>query len=145
MKTQFRSECPEKRATALAAALGLFALALDAGVSHFVGRAAAHPAQWIPILLGPALGSGIVLHCRPSVPDARFRLALAWAGAVSASVGALGTFFHARSAWMLLDSGGGLAALAAAPPLFAPGGFLAVGALLLMLGARRLEIRLSPA
>jgi len=73
------------------------------------------------------------------------RTVLRIAGGLSAIVGALGTAFHV-SAFMRLLEGQEVTwkaielALAVAPPLAAPGAFIAVGGLLMLLASPRVEL-----
>jgi hypothetical protein len=129
---------------ALAAAGGLIGLGTDAGVSHFAARSAAHPAQFVPVIVAPLAAALLVAFV--GAEESMFRRAMRAIGGVVALVGAIGTWFHLRSFLMLLlsapfDWSSVEAALAAAPPLFAPGGFLAIGLVVAVLGSLRIELR----
>ncbi len=133
-----------KRKLALVLAPGALVLGADAAVAHFAGRTLIHPAQAIPVAFGPlaALLLGVAATAALGVPALRrlFRTV----GALGVAVGLTGTGFHLRALARLLEPPFRLedlgAALAVAPPLFAPGAFLGIGALLWALGSPRLTL-----
>lgn len=140
-----------KRALALALGPGFLVLGADAAVDHLAGRAGmVVPAQYVPLLFAPAAAVAVMAVALPRVKAAIFARVLRGVGVAGMAVGAAGTFFHVRALGRLLE-GGPLtvanleAALAVAPPLFAPGAFLGVGAVLLALASRRVVVELQGA
>ena len=137
-----------KRALALAVAPGVLGLGLDAAISHFAEREMAHPAQLIPVSFAPLATLALLFFAAPHRGAELFRKGMRWVGAAATLVGMVGTGFHVRALVRLLEGGplsfaGLKAALAVAPPLFAPGGFAAVGLLVWALGSPRLAIELK--
>jgi hypothetical protein len=141
-------EMEPKRATALVAAPGLIALAADAGLAHFAGRDMAHPGQLVPVILGPVLGVALGAAALHPGPNGTFAKALRWVGGVAVLLGGLGTAFHLRALMRLLEGDaftldGLMNAIAVAPPAMAPAAFAGLGALLLALASKRVEIRVA--
>lgn len=135
-----------KQLAALAIAPGIAAVALDVAIAHFAGREMAHPAQLLPVTIGPlaALLLGVVATAR--LPARTFRRGARALGGLVAALGMTGTAFHAHALLRLLQGTpltweGLTTALAVAPPLFAPGAFIGLGALVFLLGDPRLELR----
>jgi hypothetical protein len=137
-----------KRVIALAIAPGAMGLGLDAAISHFAGRDMANPAQLIPVTFAPLAAMALMFLAAPHRTARVFRLGVRWVGAVGIAVGLVGTGFHVRALLRLL-AGTPLtfanvgAALAVAPPLFAPGAFAAIGVLVWLLGSPRVAIELK--
>ena len=137
-----------KRVIALGVAPGVLALGLDAAISHFAGREMANPFQLTPVIFAPLAAMALLLLGAPHRTAATFRKGVRVLGAVGTLVGLAGTGFHVRALLRLL-AGDALtferltAALAVAPPLFAPGAFAAVGMLVWLLGSPRLAIELK--
>jgi hypothetical protein len=137
-----------KRLIAMAVAPGVVGLGVDAGIAHFAGREMASKAQLIPVLFAPLAAVVLMLLASPYRTGTMFRRGVRAVGAVAAGVGLLGTGFHVRALLRLLAGtpvtfDNLKAALAVAPPLFAPGGFAAVGVLVWLLGSPRLAIELK--
>ena len=137
-----------KRAAALAIAPGVLTLALDVAIAHFAGREMVNPAQLLPVTVAPA--AAIVLFVGAAKRDWLTR-AMRIGGAALAVLGTVGTGFHLRALLRLIAGAGpgekltwqGLqAALAVAPPLFAPGAFLGLGVVVLLLASPRVEVGL---
>jgi hypothetical protein len=139
-----------QRFIALVLGPGLLAMGLDAAVEHIAGRREmVLPAQYIPVLFAPLACAGVMAFAGPGLAAAVFRVAMRAVGAVGVGVGLVGTGFHVRGLMRLLEGGpvtleGLEAALAVAPPLFAPGAFAGIGAVLWLLGNPALVIRLAP-
>lgn len=148
--TEWLKQLNAQRALALAIGPGLIPLGLDAAVSHLAGRSGlVLPAQYIPVLFAPAACLALMAFAAPRLGPSPFRLAVRIVGAAGIAVGMLGTGFHVRALLRLLESSplsleGLDAALAVAPPLFAPGAFAGIGAVLWIIGNPRLTIRLAP-
>jgi hypothetical protein len=134
----------KKRIVLFALGPAVLTLAGDAAIAHFAGREMAHPAQLAPVLVGPAAALVVMAGARARLQRTLARLTRI-AGGVLAALGAVGTGFHLRALLRLL-AGQKLAwdtlqtALAAAPPLFAPGAFLGLGAALWLLANPALHI-----
>lgn len=133
-----------KRLVALGIGPGALALGLDAGIAHFAGREMRHPAQLTPVVFGIAACLALGAAAFPRLTAAHFRTLARWVGGAAAVVGLVGTGFHLHALWFILDGdltmSGLAAALAVAPPLFAPAGFAGIGALVWALGNPKLEI-----
>jgi hypothetical protein len=134
-----------KRMIAMGIAPGVLGLGLDAAISHFAGRPMAHPAQVIPVAFAPCAAAALLFLAGPHWTAELFRRGIRAVGAVAAVVGMLGTGFHVRALIRLLEGtpltfAGLKAALAVAPPLFAPGAFTAVGVILYLVGSPRVTI-----
>ena len=136
-----------KRGIALGIGPGLLALGADAGISHFAGgRPMAHVAQLVPLCYAPLACGALLGAALPRLSLRWFRLALRLVGIAGALVGAVGSGFHVRALLRLLE-GEPLslenlnAALAVAPPLFAPAAFLGIGVLLAVVASPRVNIR----
>lgn len=149
MRNFFETLTP-KRALALALGPGALALGGDAAIAHFAGREMAHPAQLLPVIVGPLAAVALTTVAAMRLPERKFRLGAKIVGGVLTLLGATGTTFHARALLRLLE-GDALTwtnlktALAVAPPILAPGAFILLGALIFGLGAERLRIELAPA
>jgi hypothetical protein len=137
-----------RRAGAVALSFGLFGLGLDAAIAHFAGREMKSPAQLVPVMVAVVM-LAIVPFASKKVSEGTFRTALKAAGVLAAIVGTLGTAFHV-AAFMRLLEGQEVTfkaiefALAVAPPLAAPGAFVAAGGLLMLLASPRLELAIKP-
>jgi hypothetical protein len=134
-----------KRLVALGIGPGVLALGLDAGIAHFAGREMRHPAQLTPVVFGIAACVALGAAGLPRLTAAHFRALARWVGGAAALVGLVGTGFHLHALWFILAGepitfSGLTAALAVAPPLFAPAGFAGIGALVWALGNPKLEI-----
>ena len=131
----------------LALGPAVITIAGDAALAHFAGREMHNPAQLLPVIVGPIAGAVVLLGVGAKAKRTASRL-VRGAGAALVVLGTIGTGFHARALLRLL-TGQRLAwdvlanALAAAPPLFAPGAFLGLGALLWVLGNPAVVIRLE--
>ena len=129
-----------KRAVLLALGPGVAAVAADAAIAHFAGREMHNPAQLLPVTVGPLMALVLVAAGNPKVVRA--------AGAVLSALGAIGTGFHLRALMRLL-SGQRLTwdmvqnALAAAPPVAAPGAFIGLGVVVMLLANPALRIELG--
>jgi hypothetical protein len=138
------------RLAVLSLGAGVVGLGVDAGIAHFAGREMKTMFQLVPVVAGlmgfVALAAVALLRSREHV----FRTALRVAGALIALVGVAGTMLHGRQFMMLME---GVevtmenieVALRIAPPLAAPGAFIAVGALLALLASPRVSLRILPA
>ena len=149
MNTLFNvAKIDARRAGAIALALGTAGIGLDAAIAHFAGRDMRHPAQLVPVIAA-GLMLAVVPFAMKKVREGLLRTVLRVAGGFAAIVGVLGTAFHVR-AFMLLLADQPLTwntiepALACAPPLAAPGAFIAIGGLLLLLASPRLELAIKP-
>jgi hypothetical protein len=134
-----------KRLIAMGVAPGVLALGLDAAISHFAGREMAHPAQLTPVTFAPAAAAALLFLAAPHRTAELFRRGIRVVGVLATLVGLIGTGFHARALMRLLEGApitfaALKAALAVAPPLFAPGAFAAVGVVLYLVGNPRLTI-----
>lgn len=136
-----------KRLAALLIGPGLLAVALDSAIAHFAGKGVTHPAQLIPLAYGAAAFVAMLAVALPRLSASGFSRGLRVLGVASAGVGAAGTFFHLKPlladlsdeafSWSSLEG-----AVALAPPLFAPGAFIAIGGLLWVLASPRLQLRI---
>jgi hypothetical protein len=136
-----------KRLILLALAPGALVLGGDAAIAHFAGREMAHPAQLLPVTLGPLAALILMLG---AWREEWLRRAVQVGGALLLALGGAGTAFHARALMRLLQGApltweNVTTALAVAPPIFAPGAFALVGALVLAAGNPRVRIELQPA
>lgn len=143
-------ELDAKRTLMLALGPGAAVLGGDAAIAHFAGREMAHPAQLLPVTLGPVACAILLAAAGPRLQETWFRRGVQLAGALLAALGTAGTAFHGRALLRLLE-GAPLTwanlttALACAPPIFAPGAFILLGALVLAAGNPRVHIELQPA
>jgi hypothetical protein len=140
-------EIDARRIGAMAVALGAATMGLDAAIAHFAGREMKNPGQLIPVLAG-ALLLGVVPLALPRIRGEVFRVTLRIAAALAAVVGALGTAFHVRAFLRLLEGEAWTFtaienALAVAPPLAAPGAFIAIGGVFALLASPRLRLELA--
>jgi hypothetical protein len=148
--TRFIGQTRTKKLLTLGLAPAFFMLALDAAIAHFAGKDVSHQAQWIPVGFGIAggVGLGLVGLLRSSQRGFQIqRMVWRGIGGLSMAVGGAGMTFHLIPlAKDLADEPFSLAALegalSVAPPLFAPGAFVALGALLIGLASSRLLVRL---
>jgi hypothetical protein len=143
---QLVKQLEPKRAAAMAIGPGLAAIGADAGIAHFAGREMVHAGQLIPVLFAPIGCAAMIAFAFPRVRGAWFRWAVRAVGAAAAAVGLAGTAFHLRAFLRLMDGGRWsadliAAALAVAPPIFAPAAFAGLGAVIYLLGSPRLAIR----
>ncbi len=136
-----------KRAAALTVAFGLLTMAFDAGLSHFAGRPLKHPAQLIPVAFG-ALVIGLAGPLLAGDERRLFHAARVLAG-TAVVMGVVGSAFHVIALCRLLTTGGAVdlslvgVALSIAPPLFAPGAFVGLGAALWALASPRVGLTLA--
>jgi hypothetical protein len=149
MRTFFANLEP-KRALALALGPGAAAIGGDAAIAHFAGRDMAHPAQLLPVIVGPLACVALLAVAGPRLPEKWFRRGARAVGALLTALGTVGTSFHARALARLLEGepltwAGLKTALAVAPPIMAPGAFILLGVLIFALGNERLRIELAPA
>jgi hypothetical protein len=147
--TEFLNQLEPKRAVAMAIGPGLVAIGTDAGIAHFAGREMVHAGQLIPVLFAPLGCAALVAFAAPRVRGAWFRRAVRAVGAFAVAVGTLGTAFHVRAFFRLMAGTEWTramieAALAVAPPLFAPAAFAGIGVVVWMLGNPRLAIQIAP-
>ncbi len=132
----------------IAAALGLWALAFDSAVGHFAGHEAENLfLQLVPIAVG-LLGGVVLLVGSPRWLKTGWRWVARTVGAICVAIGLAGTWFHGHELWEELSedalSWGALeGGLSVAPPLGAPGGFIAVGVLLLAVASVRVRVELA--
>jgi len=137
-----------KRILALMVGPGALALGVDAAISHFAGREMRNPAQLTPITYGVVACIALVAAAVPKLTAAHFRRALRWVGGAGLLVGLVGTAFHAHALWVILQGEpitlhALVNALAVAPPIFAPAGFAAIGALVWALANPRVTINVQ--
>jgi len=134
-----------RKALAFAVAPGLAALAFDAAVGHWAGKDFDNRLQAVPVVYGLV---GFVLMAGACVPHSR--AVFAWTarlvGATGVLVGLVGTGIHLNALIHELEGQYTAAsfegALSVAPPLLAPLGFSALGALLFLLPSAKLLLRL---
>src|SRR2546421_8282338 len=72
MKTWFAT-LTTKRALALALGPGALALGGDAAIAHFAGREMAHPAQLLPVIVGPLAAVALTAVAAMRLPEHWFR------------------------------------------------------------------------
>jgi hypothetical protein len=133
-----------RKAVALAIGPGLLFLALDAGISHFVGKDDSTPMQYVPVYYGML---GALLLIIAAFPRSRtfFAVMARLVGVAGVVVGLLGTWFHIHA--LLEDMKGTYdwptlqGSLATTPPVFAPLAFAGVGALIFALASPKLLLR----
>jgi hypothetical protein len=135
------------RGTVVTMATGLVALGADAAVSHFAGREMRSVMQLVPVIASPIAFVTLMFAGMRHLAERTFRRIVRIVGAILAAVGAIGTTLH-LAALMRLLAGGELTwsriedALAVAPPLGAPGSFLAFGVLLWAVVSPRISLTL---
>lgn len=135
-----------KRILALAIGPGLLAIGLDAAIAHFAGRPMRAAGQLVPVGFAPAACLALVAAAVATLGAEAFRRVLRAVAFVAIVVGLAGTAFHAKALTVLL-AGEALtaanltAALAVAPPLFAPGSFAGIGVLVWLVASPRLTLR----
>ena len=137
-----------KRGAALVVAPGLLAVGADAAISHFAGKEMHHPAQLVPVVFAPLACAALTAFAAPRLTALRFRRAVRWIGALGGAVGMAGTTFHLLALRKLMEGqpptlAALTAALAVAPPLFAPGAFAMIGGIVWLLGNPKLELHFT--
>ncbi|MGQ0508325.1 MAG: hypothetical protein ACT4TC_23750 [Myxococcaceae bacterium] len=109
-------------------------LALAATVAHFgTGQAPRHPAQLLPVLLGPVLAVLLAWLSQPSLSDTFVRRTLRVVGALTVFIGGTGTGFHLRALAKLAQPLHGHVAT----HVWGPAAFATLGALVWVLGSSR--------
>src|SRR5262245_57587804 len=91
-----------RRAGAIALALGVAGIGLDAAIAHFAGRDMRHPAQLVPVVAA-GLMLAVVPFALKKVREGVLRTVLRVAGGLATIVGVLGTAFHVRAFMLLLE------------------------------------------
>ena len=138
-----------KRLVVLALAPGMLGLGVDSAISHFAGKPVGHPAQVVAVAYALIGAVALGLFALRRFSTAAFRLGLRIVGASSAAVGLSGTFFHLRPLLKELAKEDHLSfgiiegAVSLTPPLFAPGAFVALGALVWLLASPKVKIELT--
>jgi hypothetical protein len=128
-----------RRKVVLVAAAGVMTLWLEAFVGHVAGNPHVRWEQFIPLVYGA--GAVVALAVAALLPEPRPALdrLVRVVGALGMAVGMAGTFFHGRAfvgnmAGETVTARHVLRALSLGPPLFAPGAFIGVGLLLVVMG-----------
>ena len=134
-----------RRGIALAIGPGLLTVALDAAIAHFAEKTMRSPMQLVPVLFGPAALVVLLGAAVPRLPFIAFRRVVRAVGVAGVLVGLAGTGFHLLALWRLLEGApitrdALIAALAVAPPVFAPGAFAGIGVIVWLLGSPRLTL-----
>src|SRR5687768_13272935 len=80
-----------RRAGAIAIALGIAGLGLDAGIAHFAARDMKHAAQMIPVICGPLAMLFVVPFAVRKGHEKIMRFAIRAAGALAVVIGGLGS------------------------------------------------------
>jgi hypothetical protein len=130
-----------RRLGALALTTALAGLALEVALAH---SGFAHRGQWVPLYAAGL--STLMITLGAWLPQARAFSALTGAaGLLDVTVGLLGLGFHAKPvidelAGAELSVAALISALETAPPPLAPGGFAAIGLVLLMLSSSRVTL-----
>lgn len=129
--------------------MGFLGLAVDVFLEHYISRHS--QAQWIPIVFGPLAGAtALVTAWWFEALSLRLFSMACW---ISIAVGGLGLYYHGMAVIERLESLQGpwtwqalLGVLRYAPPLGAPGAFMAMGILGLLVHtcALKLEHVLPP-
>jgi hypothetical protein len=137
------------RLATLALGAGLVGMGLDAGVAHFAGREMKNALQLVPVIAAPIGFIALAVFAVKRWPEKTLRTALRIAGALIALVGVIGTAMHGRTFMMLMEGTAWTfadieVALRVAPPLAAPGAFIAIGGLLALLASPRISLRIIP-
>ena len=139
-----------KRFLALLFGPALFALGVDALIGHAAGKEIAEPAiQLVPAIFGP-VAAVVLVVAAPLLSNTGFAWTARIVGSASALLGLVGTVLHIVSlvrdvaakeelSWTRFED-----LVAAAPPMFAPGGFLAVGVGVFLLGLSSWHLQISP-
>jgi hypothetical protein len=148
MKTRigrWLTQLTARRGIALAVGPGLLTVALDSAIAHFAERSMRNPAQLAPVLFAPAALVALLAVAVPRIPFRAFRRVVRAVGAIGIAVGLAGTGFHLMALWRLLEGApitrqALVAALAVAPPVFAPGAFAGIGIIVWLLGSPRLNV-----
>jgi hypothetical protein len=130
-------------------ASGLLGLGSDAAIAHFAGRDLRSLAQLIPVVAAPIAFVALVILALERWPDRSFRKGVRAVGALLGLVGIVGTGFHVAAFLLLLEDQAITVrnieyALAVAPPIAAPGAFIALGGLLWLVASPRLKLELRP-
>ncbi len=148
---QNRGSLSAKQIIAVLLGPGLFVLALDSAIEHFVGKGGVdNKLQLIPALFGPVGGVALLILGVKALrlsPGA-VRWTLRGVGLLSTVVGLAGGVFHVLP---LLDDlkdeeltrGAIEGAIGSAPPLIAPLAFAAMGIMLVAIASPRLLISFS--
>lgn len=132
-----------KRWLVAALAMWFAGLAVDVFLEHYI---ALHSlAQWMPIIFGPlAAATALVTVWRFEGKTLRFFSVVAW---ISIGIGVLGLYYHAAAVMRRLESFQDLwnlpkllPVLRYAPPLGAPGAFVAMGVLGLLVHTCALKL-----
>jgi len=126
-----------------ALAMGFAGLAVDVFVEHYVTLHSL--AQWMPIIFGPlAAATALVTVWRFEGRTLRFLSVVSW---ISIGIGVLGIYYHATAVMRRLESVQDLwnwpkllPVLRYAPPVGAPGAFVAMGVLGLLVHACALKL-----
>jgi hypothetical protein len=137
------------RAGVLLFASGLLGLGGDVAVSHFAGRDMKSPVQLVPVIAAPIAFALLTALGLKRWPQAWFRKGVRAVGAALCAVGLTGTGFHVAAFLRLLEGQSVTLknielALAVAPPIAAPGAFIALGGLLWIIASPRLSLELVP-
>lgn len=137
-----------KRIVMLGAAMGLLGMGMDAGISHFALRTMKHAGQLVPVVFGLLAGLTLLVTALLEVTDARLRRVARIVGLAAVAVGTIGTAFHMKPFFMLLEEPGWTLdavemALRIAPPLMAPGAFAVIGLVLTVIASPKLRLRWS--
>lgn len=127
--------------------VGLGTMGLDAGIEHFAGREEIkHLAQLIPVVFGGLSMFALTSLAFAKVTKETLRKIARTVGALAMAVGATGVAFHARPLIMMVSADPSTlgVAMLIAPPIFAPGAFVLLGALLWVVTSEKLVIRIRP-
>ena len=133
-----------KQVALLALGPGVLTIAGDVAIAHFAGREMVNPAQLLPVTVAPLAAVALMAAVHPRLKAAAGRI-VRGAGLLLCALGVVGTGFHLRALLRLLAGDrltwqGLQTALAVAPPLFAPGAFIGLGALVWLLGRPEFQI-----
>jgi hypothetical protein len=138
-----------KRFVLLLLAGGYVALFIDAYIGHEVtGGGISNPAQYLPLGFSPLAALVCAFLGLKRVSERLLAWVTGVVGSVSAVMGAVGVGLHLYPVLLDLQNeevtwAAFLGALGSAPPLLAPAAFLAVGLMLIAVGARRVRISIQ--
>ena len=138
-----------KRFLALLFGPTLIALGVDALIGHAAGKEISEPIQVLPAVFGPLAGV-VLLIAAPLLSNNGFAWTARIIGGSSALLGLVGSLLHLAALirdvrrsdeldWTSFED-----VIAAAPPLVAPGGFLAVGVAVFLLGLSSWHLQIAP-
>ncbi|MEQ9501440.1 MAG: hypothetical protein RIT81_31510 [Deltaproteobacteria bacterium] len=138
-----------RRWLAVGLGVGVLVMGIDAGIAHFAGRGMKHLGQLVPVVFGPLAFFAMLFALKTRAHRERFDTLARVVGALTAGVGLLGTAYHGIAFARYFAEGPVTndlvqMALMLAPPLFAPGAFIGLGAVLFGLASHKVTVTMRP-